>query len=251
MKLDFLVVGAHPDDAELGAGGFLHKMKQRGYRTGIVDLTRGEMGSHGTPEQRLAEAEKSAAILGLDIRLNLDLGDGHLVPNIPKRHELARAIRRVRPTFILAPYINDKHPDHAAAGKMAKGAFYDARIAKLDLGLPPYSVSKLFYYPCHLYHGPSFVVDISDSFCAKMEAMLAYESQFDPQAEAPYEQYIHLGISDYRFHIESRCRHFGSLINVCYGEGFICEDVLALDDPHILLSKEEACCCHLPPSAQE
>ncbi len=243
MKLDFLVIGAHPDDAELGAGGLLHKMKQKGYCTGIVDLTRGEMGSHGTPEKRLEEAQKSASILGLDVRLNLDLGDGRLVPNLPKRHELAKAIRQLKPTFIIAPYLNDPHPDHAAAGKMAKGAFYDARIVKLDLGLSPYSVSKLFYYPCHLYHSPSFVVDISKSFSAKMKAMLAYESQFDPKLEEPYEQYIHLGISDYRFHIESRCRHFGSLINVRYGEGFICEDTLALEDPHLLLPKEGEGAC--------
>lgn len=243
MELDFLVIGAHPDDAELGAGGFLHKMKQKGYRTGIADLTQGEQGSRGTAEIRLQESKKAAGILGVDVRKNLNLGDGHLTPSLHNRHQLAKVIRELKPTFIIAPYLNDKHPDHAAAGQIAKAAFYDARMAKLDLGLPPHSVAKVFYYPCHFYREPSFVVDITTSFSTKIEAVNAHQSQFDPKAKEPYKQYLNIGISDYIFHTESRCRHFGSLINVCYAEGFISEDTLRVDDPYFLLPKEEKIVC--------
>ncbi len=243
MKIDFLVVGAHPDDAELGAGGFLHKMKQRGYSTGIVDLTRGELGSRGTPEVRAEESRCGGEVLGIDVRRNLDMGDGHLVFNLENRHKLAKTIREFKPTFLIAPYLNDKHPDHVAAGQITKAAFYDARMTKLELGFPPHSVSKVFYYPCHLYFTPSFVVDITASFSAKIEAVRAHKSQFNPEAKGPYKQYLPLGFSDYIFHTESRCRHFGSLINVCYAEGFICEDTMSLDDPHVLLPQVEKVVC--------
>jgi bacillithiol biosynthesis deacetylase BshB1 len=235
VKLDILAIGAHPDDVELGAGGFLLRMKALGYTTGIVDLTRGELGSRGTPEIRAQEAEAAARILGVKVRRNLDLGDGRLEVSLDNRHALARAIRELKPSFLVGPYFDDKHPDHAAAGGLMKDAFYDARMPKLKLGVPPHSCRRLFYYPCHIYVHPSLVVDISPYFEQKMEAVRAYESQFGESQGQINLDYYHIGISDYIFHMECRCGHFGSLVGVSYGEGFYSQDPLLVNDPHDLL----------------
>ncbi len=237
MKLDVLAIGAHPDDVELGMGGFLLHMKALGYTTGIVDLTRGEMGSRGTPEIRAKEAEAAGRLLGVSVRKNLDLGDGHLELNLANRHALAYALRELKPTFIVGPYFNDKHPDHAAAGAIMKAASYDARMAKLELGLglPPHSCRMLLHYPCHIYVTPSLVVDITPYLEQKMAAVRAYKSQFG-ESNADYDSdYVHIGITDYILHIKSRCGHFGSLIGVSYGEGFFCQDPLRVHDPYYLL----------------
>ncbi|MBI5788101.1 MAG: bacillithiol biosynthesis deacetylase BshB1 [Candidatus Schekmanbacteria bacterium] len=236
MKIDFLVIGAHPDDAEIGAGGLLLKMKHKGYRTGIIDLTKGEMGTRGNVEMRMKESEDAAKILNLDVRRNLDLGDGHLELNIHNRHILAKTIRELKPTFIIAPYFNDKHPDHMAAGQLAKCAYYDARIGKIDLGWPAHSAAKIFYYFSHLFYPASFIIDITPYFAAKIAAVRAHDSQFGTAAQELKKPYLHLGISDYILHIEARSCHFGSLINTQYAEGFLCEDILAVDDPYMFLS---------------
>jgi bacillithiol biosynthesis deacetylase BshB1 len=238
MKLDILAIGAHPDDVELGAGGLLIRMQALGYTTGIVDLTRGELGSRGTPEIRAREAKAAANVLGAKVRRNLDLGDGHLEVCLANRHSLAKAIREFRPTFLLGPYFDDKHPDHAAAGNLMKDAFYDARMPKLNLGLPPHSCRRLFYYPCHIYVHPSLVVDISPYFERKMEAVRAFESQFVKLDDNSIPNYINIGISDYLFHMECRCGHFGSLVGVKYGEGFFSQDPLLINDPYAMLPGE-------------
>jgi bacillithiol biosynthesis deacetylase BshB1 len=238
MRLDMLAIGAHPDDVALGAGGFLLRMGALGYSCGIVDLTRGELGSRGTPQIRAQEAEAAAGILGIKVRRNLDLGDGHLEVNLSNRHTLARAIREFRPTFLVGPYFDDKHPDHAAAGRLMKCASYDARMPKLDLGLPPHSCRLLLYYPCHIYVHPSLVVDITPYFEQKMAAVRAYRSQFGAAEGVPSPDYVHIGISDYIHHMEARCGHFGSLVGVSYGEGFFCQDPLLIGDPYGLLPGE-------------
>ncbi len=234
--LDLLAIGAHPDDVELGAGGFLLRMKDMGYTTGILDLTRGEMGSRGTSEIRAKEAEAAGNILGVKVRRNLDLGDGHLEVTLDSRHALAKAIRELKPTFLVGPYFDDKHPDHAAAGNLMKRASYDARMPKLDLGLPPHSCRMLLYYPSHIYVHPSLVVDISPYFERKMAAVSAYESQFGETAGGAASNYIHIGITQYIHHVKSRCGHFGSLVGVSYGEGFFSQDPPLVNDPHNLLS---------------
>lgn len=234
--MDVLAIGAHPDDVELGAGGFLLRMRDMGYTTGIVDMTRGEMGSRGTPQIRAQEAEAAQNILGVKVRRNLDLGDGHLEVTLANRHVLAQAIRKLKPTFLVGPYFDDKHPDHAAAGNLMKCASYDARMPKLDLGLPPHSCRTLLYYPCHIYVHPSLVVDISPYFEQKMAAVRAYKSQFGESSDAADSDYIHIGITEYIHHIKSRCGHFGSLVGVSYGEGFWSQDPLLINDPYHLLS---------------
>ena len=234
--IDILSIGAHPDDVELGSGGFLAAMKRKGYRTGVLDLTQGEMGTRGTQTERLAEAETAAGILELDIRKNLGLADGQVTDSIKNRHLLARMLRQLKPTFVIGPYFVDKHPDHEACGYLIKKAVFDARLKKLDLGLPPHSVKRVFYYPCHIYFTPSFVVDITDSFALKLEAVRAYASQFtDKYDDEVDENFLPVGFSDYLFQIESRNRHFGSLINRKYGEGFMMEDMIEVSDPFQLV----------------
>lgn len=233
--IDILSIGAHPDDAELGSAGFLIEMKKKGYRVGVLDLTRGEMGTRGTVAERKSEAETAAQILGLDIRENLELPDGSVTDNIENRRQLARKLRKLKPSFVVGPYFVDKHPDHEATGRLIKSAVFDARLKKLDLELPPHSTKAVFYYPSHIYFTPAFVVDISGSFDQKMEAVRAYVSQFI-RKEGVDENFRPIGISDYLFHIESRNRHFGSLIGKKYGEGFLWEGMIEIADPYQLFT---------------
>ena len=234
--LDILAIGAHPDDVEIGVGGLLLKCAEMGYKTGICDLTRGELGTRGTPEIRAQEAQAAKEILGVSVRLNLDLGDGRLELNLLNRHVLARIIREFKPKFLVGPYSEDRHPDHSAAGMIMKYAAYDARTIMLDLGFPPHTASSMFYYFSHRYQRPSFVVDITPYFEKKMEAIKSYQSQFgDPTP--PYPGYVFMGIPDFLFAIETRSRQSGSEIRVKYGEGFYMENAVPLHDPYDLLIK--------------
>ncbi|HAV43384.1 TPA: bacillithiol biosynthesis deacetylase BshB1 [bacterium] len=242
MNLDVLAFGAHPDDTELCVGGTLIKLKSLGYRTGIVDLTQGEMGSRGDSPTRLREAAKAAEILGVDLRQTLDLGDGHLDEDLfKKRPPITTLIRQFKPTLILAPSKEDRHPDHAAAGRLVERACFDARLTKLDLGYPIHAPKATLYYLLHDYVEPTLVVDISDVFTQKMEAIKAYESQFC----VPVKDNEHppIGISDYIFHVESRSRFYGSLINVEHGEAFYLRVPLRIKDLVALFEGEKSLGC--------
>jgi len=230
LPVDILAFGAHPDDVEMCVGGLLIKMKKQGYRTGIVDLTRGEMGSRGTPLIRAQEAAEASRILEVDVRENLDLGDTRLAASYENVLAAARIIRKLRPSIILTSYLEDWHPDHAVAGKLVQQAFFQTRLVNLDLGFPPHYPRQIYYYPCHQPLIPTFVVDITSEFPRKMEAVSAYRSQISPAKEGEHPRRT-IGISDYSFHLESRCRYFGSLINVKYGEALWVERPLKLDDP--------------------
>ncbi len=214
-----MAVGAHPDDADLACGGTLAAAAAAGHRTVILDLTRGEMGSFGGPVLRRREARRAAGLLGAAARENLDLGDAALEATLPCRHLVAAAIRRHRPDLILAPHRDDRHPDHAAAGRIVRAAVFDARLASLDIAGRPFAVPRVLYYPAHDYVDPSLVVDITPFFRKKMAAMRAFASQFGPargkRSVAP------IGFDDYLWEIETRARHLGSLVGVKYGEGFL------------------------------
>jgi bacillithiol biosynthesis deacetylase BshB1 len=194
------------------------------------------MGTRGTVVERMSEAETAAKILGLDVRESLGLLDGSITENIENRRQLARMLRKLKPSFVVGPYYVDKHPDHEAAGRLIKSAVFDARLKKLDLELPPHSVRAVFYYPSHIYFTPSFVVDISGSFEQKMEAVRAYVSQFI-RKDGVDKNFRPIGISDYLFQIESHNRHFGSLIGKKYGEGFLLEGMIEISDPHQLFGE--------------
>lgn len=228
MNVDILVFGAHPDDAELGCGGILCKMKSDGYTTGIIDMTRGEMGSRGTPEIRTEEAGKSAKILGLDVRKNLEMQDGKLDTDFESRMRIVDIIRELRPSIIIASHPEDRHPDHTACGELVRSAFFNARLKKLETENPAFAPKRLFFYPAHFFVSPVVCIDVSPFFEQKMEALRAYESQFilgrNEKLPTP------IGVDDHIFHTESRMRHFGSQVNVRYAEGVVTEIPILVDN---------------------
>lgn len=227
MKLDILAFSPHPDDVELCIGGMLAKMTSLGYKIGVIDLTQGEMGSYGDASQRLKEAQNSSMILGLKTRETLDFGDSRIENNNRNRIEIAKIIRKYQPSVMLLPYWKDKHLDHIVSSHLIEGSCLEARLKKLDLGFEIWKPKKLFYYPMHYYVQPTLVVDITKFRQIKIEAINAYKSQFSINKK-DFSELIRP--KNFIFHIESRDRFYGSLINADYGEGLISKEPLAIED---------------------
>ena len=236
-EIDVLGVLAHPDDAELQVGGTFLKMKSLGYKTGVLDVTRGEMGTRGTVKGRAEEAVEAAKILKLDIRENLELVDGHVYTDDKSRKKLVRALRRLRPKVIITHQIDDPHPDHDHIAHLVRES---ARIASMknydgDFGLERLVVPKVAHNLFSRNVLPSFIVDISDFLEEKMEAIRAHKSQFyDPESNEPETR-----LTDKRFlkDIENRSRYFGSLIGVEAGEPYFVREALNIEDPVELLTR--------------
>lgn len=220
-----LAFGAHPDDIELTVGGTLSKAAKAGYRTVAVDLTRGESGTRGTAQRRLKECARAAEILGLKERENLGLPDGALETRLEYRRAAAAAIRRHRPEIILAPWVEDTHPDHAAAGSIVRAAFFDARLAKLDLEGDPWFAGLLLYFACRQYVEPTVIVDVSGEHGVKKKAYRAHRSQMGGRGKKEFRP---PGVVDPFKLIEVRDRHYGSLIGAEFGEGLIATEPLPL-----------------------
>lgn len=177
--VDLLAVGAHPDDVELGCGGVIVLAAQAGLRVAVADLTIGEMGTRGTPEDRDQERLAAAEILGLCARPCLHLPDSAVGTDPGHRDRVVELIRDLRPRVVLAPFVEDRHPDHAAAGRLVRDACFVAGLAKVGDG-PPHRPAALYHYMLHHPFRPSFVVDVSSTWSRKMEAVMAYTSQFGP-----------------------------------------------------------------------
>ena len=235
-NVTLLVVGAHPDDAELGCGGLLAKLARNGHRVGIIDLTRGEMGTSGSAETRMTEANNAAKALGLDFRESLDLGDARLFDSPGNRLALGERFRFYRPQMVATSCRTDRHPDHSAAAALVKAASLTARLKKANIDHEPHSISRLFFFSMHDPVVPSFIVDISETFQAKKSALEAYQSQFlKPKVDPDYH---YLGIQDYIRAFSAKAAYLGSLIGSDYAEGFIVEEPLRLDHPEeVLISK--------------
>ena len=228
--VDLLVIAAHPDDAELCLGGTLLASRALGLRTAVVDLTRGELSSRGDPETRLRETEAATALLGLDHRTNLDLGDGTIRDRDDARVALVGEIRRLRPKVVLAPWRDDLHPDHAGAGELAFRCHYLTGVRLFAPGpAPAWRPPQLGYYMAHTPFEPSVIVDISDHFEGKLAVMRAYASQFhQPGIDgAPTK------IADPEFprFVEGRAREYGVRAGVRYGEPIRWHDPPAVADP--------------------
>jgi bacillithiol biosynthesis deacetylase BshB1 len=236
-ELDVLAVFSHPDDAELTAAGTLLKLKALGRATGVLDVTRGEMGTRGTPEQRREEAREAAHILRLDVRLNLEQPDGHVFVTDEARTALVRVIRSYKPKVILTAHWDDPHPDHAATARLAREA---ARLASMrrydeDAGLSAVKVPALAHAAYSRHVPPSFIVDISDHVEDKLRSILAHRSQFyDPSSEEPVTRISEKGFLQ---QLESRWRYAGSLIGVAAGEGYYVREALNVHDPVELLTR--------------
>jgi bacillithiol biosynthesis deacetylase BshB1 len=227
MSLDILAIAAHPDDIEQTCGGTLLLMAEKGYRTGALDLTAGDMGTRGTPEQRLAEAEVAARHMRLQWRGNLHFPDARLENNISARMTLAVKIRELRPRVVILPYWEGRHPDHYRASELGYEACFLAGLKKLDEYSEPHRPYKVIYASLYANVTPSFVVDISSQFEARMAALLSYKSQYGSQDEGgglfPQEQEI-------RERLGAIARFYGNLIGVKYGEPFVVKEAMQVDD---------------------
>jgi N-acetylglucosamine malate deacetylase 1 len=232
--VDVLLFGAHPDDVEWGAGGTVLKLKADGTSFGLVDLTRGEMGSRGTTEERDEEAQKTAAWMGARFRENLGLPDCGVIDSVENRKQIASVIRRCRPKLVVAPYWEDRHPDHAATGHLVRNASVYCTLKKSKDPKPPHKPAAYLYYLLHHFTHPSMVVDISEVYSYKLELIRMHASQFAKTAEG--FGVLPLGMNDYLFGLESRDRFFGSLIGVHHGEALVSEVPLKLGSLSDLLS---------------
>jgi bacillithiol biosynthesis deacetylase BshB1 len=237
IKLDVLAAFSHPDDAELSVAGTLLKLKSLGHRTGVIDFTRGEMGTRGTPEGRAKEALDAARILQLDVRLNLEQPDGHVWLTEESRRAMVRVIRTHQPKLILTAHWDDPHPDHANTSRIVREAARLASMRRYDEESGQEAVRVPIV--AHSVHSrlivPSFIVDISDFLEKKMEAIRAHASQFyRPNSNEPITR-----ISDPAFltMMEARSRYYGSLIGVMAGEAFYVREALNVDDPLALLTR--------------
>lgn len=245
QSLDILAIAAHRDDVEQTCGGTLLKAAQRGQRTGILDLTRGEMGTRGTAEDREREANDAAKILGVRWRCALDIPDGRVENTWENRLKVAAVIRETRPHVLILPYWKSRHPDHYTASILGYEACFLAGLAKLGLGRPASSVSptaagrnesdslaphrpfKIIYATLYYDTRPTFVVDISDQFEAKFASILAYKSQFSDQEVGKDLFPAHQEI---RARVDAMARFYGMFGGVTYGEPFVQKEVGLVED---------------------
>jgi bacillithiol biosynthesis deacetylase BshB1 len=237
IELDALAVFSHPDDAELTVAGTLLKLKHLGYRTGVLDMTRGEMGTRGTSEVRAAEAREAARLLRLDARLNLEQPDGHVWVTEEARRAMVRVIRARHPKVIFTSLWDDPHPDHAStcrivreAARLASMRRYDEEGGQAAVRMP--TIAHAVYSRLVV---PSFIVDVSDFIEEKMQAIRAHASQFY-RADAS-EPETRISAKGFLEQIEWRMRYYGSLIGTAAGEAFYVREALNVDDPIALLTR--------------
>ena len=236
-KIDILAIFAHPDDVELTVGGTLLKMKHLGYKTGALDVTRGEMGTRGTVESRELEAGEAAKILKLDIRENLGLPDGRVFADDESRTKLVRVLRRLKPKLIFTHQENDPHPDHNHIVQLVRESARLSSMGKYEekSGAEKIKVPIVAHNVFSRLVAPTFIVDISDFLPAKMEAIKAHKSQFyNPESNEPETR---LTTESFIDELENRSRYFGSLIGVAAGEPFYVREALNVDDPFALLTR--------------
>jgi len=244
--LDILAIAAHRDDGEQTCGGTLLKMAQRGQRTGILDLTRGEMGTRGTAEERAHEAAEAGRILQVSWRCALDIPDGRVENTWQNRVKVEYVIRRLRPQVVILPYWQGRHPDHYTTSTLGYEACFLAGLKKLDLSeaafsleppdpqmavrdvpLPPHRPFKIIYATLYYDIRPTFVVDITDQFEARLQSLLAYQSQYDDQADG---RDLFPARAEVRGRIEAMARFYGLMAGVPYAEPFLQKEIGLVDD---------------------
>ncbi len=225
--LDILAIAAHPDDVEQTCGGTLIKMSEAGYRTGVLDLTAGDMGSRGTPDIRLKESDAAACKLLLAWRGNMRLPDARLENTVSVRMSLAAEIRNLRPRVVILPYWEARHPDHYRASEIGFESCFLSGLKKLDEDTPPHRPHKIIYSSLYANVTPSFVVDISAQFERRMSALFAYDSQYGqiPDAADLFPQQ-----KEIRERLAAIARFYGNLIGVEYGEPFVVKEAMRVDD---------------------
>ncbi len=224
-----LAIAAHPDDAELTCGGTLAKAARQGYRTGILDLTRGELGTRGDPETREHEAQEAARVLSVSRRLNAGLPDARLSNNADNRRVVIEFIRELRPEVVILPFPVGRHPDHRIAAELGRDACYLAGLTRYPARGEPHRPRKILYALAYREDPikPTFVVDISEEFEVKLRAIRCYASQFDGAKAAG--EIFPTGQDLYDL-IRTQNAHYGSLIRTRYGEPFVTHETVRIDD---------------------
>ena len=233
--LDILALAAHRDDVEQTCGGTLLKMAQLGHRTGVLDLTQGEIGTRGTVEDRAREAAEAARILRVSWREALDIPDGRVENTWENRLKVARVLRETRPRVLILPYWKGRHPDHYTASKLGYEACFLAGLAKLHLTphnpaqplLAPHRPFKIIYATLYYDVRPSFVVDITEQFEERLQSLMAYKSQFSDQEAG---RSLFPAQAEIRARVEAMARHYGMMGGVTYAEPFLQTEVGLVED---------------------
>lgn len=234
MKLDILAFGSHPDDVELGCGATLAKEITKGKKVGIIDLTRGELGTRGTAETRDEESEEAAKILGVSMRTNMEFADGFFVNDRHHQIELVKQIRKFRPEIVICNAVEDRHIDHAKGSKLVSDACFLSGLLKVDTicedtdgWQEPWRPKAVYHYIQWKNLSPDIVVDVTGFMDIKMKAVLAYKTQFyDPKSDEPETP---ISSKNFAESVEYRARDLGRLIGVEHGEGYNVERLPAVD----------------------
>jgi len=231
MKLDVLAFGAHPDDIELTCAGTIIKFGAMGYKTGVIALTCGELGTRGTPEIRAREFDAAGKTLGLAVHKMLDIPDSDISVTMENKLKVIREIRAHRPRIVLAPYWVVRHPDHGHASDLIREAAFFAGLKKIDTGQEAFRPYKVIYYAERFEFQPSFIVDISEHHEKKLAAIQAYQSQFhNPQKHKYGEEETNISRPEFLEAIITRDKQYGSYIGVKFGEPFLVREPMRLDD---------------------
>jgi bacillithiol biosynthesis deacetylase BshB1 len=230
MKLDLLAIAAHPDDVELTCGGTLLVAAEQGYKTGILDLTAGEMGTRGTPETRLKEAAAAARILRVAHRENLRLPDAHLEVTMEFKLAVARRIRALQPRTVILPYWEGRHPDHYNAARLGYEGCFLAGLKQLPIEGEAFRPFKILYSTIYFKEArPTFVVDISKHFERRYRAILAYHSQFKPKKKDKKSK-VDIPLDRLHKEVNLMARYYGDLAGVEYAEPFLVKEVMQVED---------------------
>jgi N-acetylglucosamine malate deacetylase 1 len=241
MKLDILAFGVHPDDVELGCAGILIVEKANGKRTGIIDLTLGELGTRGTADTRKEEAEAAAKILNVDVRQNLKMADGFFENNEAHQRQIITVLRKYQPEIIFCNAPEDRHPDHGRSANLVTDAAFLSGLMKIetiDDGVvqKPWRPKYVFHYIQDRYLKPDIVFDISTSLDKKIESVKAYKTQFyDPQSDDANQTYI--STPEFLDGVIARAAMFGKMIGVKYGEGFISKKMIGIHNIDALIKQ--------------
>jgi N-acetylglucosamine malate deacetylase 1 len=230
MKLHALAIAAHPDDIELGVAGTLIKLSRMGYKVGIIDCTQGELGTRGSPEIRMQEAQEAGQVMGLQVRDNLKLPDTLISNNRENQLKLIRLIRLYQPDLVLAQHWDTRHPDHCNASNLVTDSCHFAGLAKIETDQHRWRPHQIIYFHLPVYINPTFIVDITELYEERVKAIEAYKSQFTLDSRP---QDLTTGMTQPVFlkMIEARARFYGSLIGVEFGEAFFIKNHMEIKDP--------------------
>lgn len=244
MKLDLLAIAVHPDDVELGCSGTLMIEKSKGKKTGVLDLTRGELGTRGTPELRQQEANRAAQIMDLDVRENLGMADGFFKNDEEHQRRLIWFIRKYQPEIVIANALDDRHPDHGRAGHLIKDACFLSGLRKIETtdeqGIPQqhWRPKYVFHLIQDRYYTPNFVYDVSAVMEKKIESIRAYTSQFHSAVYEVHEPQTYISSPEFLASIIGRHAMFGKMIGVAYAEGYTVEKMIGISSFDALIRKD-------------